>query len=86
MPPKPEGARALTNAERQARVRARKAIDTTRLVDLGDAVKVAAMYVLKGMRENPGGDAYVYHGSMAAVECLRDAVNDLKTYQIMGDG
>jgi hypothetical protein len=60
-------------------------IDPSRLIDLGDTVKAAGRGVLKGMRETPGGDAYEYHGSMAAVEWLRGAIEEFEQYQIFGE-
>lgn len=59
--------------------------DPHKLVDLADTVKAAGRDVLRGMRENPGGDAYEYRGSMFAVEWLREAIENFERYQIMGN-
>ena len=38
--------------------------------------------VLRGMKPNPGGDAYEYHGSMNAVEMLRDALTAFHDWEM----
>ena len=38
-----------------------------------------ARQVLAGMQPTPGGDAYVYTGSMRAIEQLRDVVEEWQT-------
>lgn len=55
------------------------------LIDLGETIKMAVEFVLKGFRESPAGDAYTYAGSMAAVDALREALEAYQRYQIMGD-
>jgi len=41
-----------------------------------DKVRTFARFVLQDMRENAGGDAYEYVGSMDQVEALREAIDD----------
>lgn len=42
----------------------------------------AANFVLEGMKETPGGDAYEYTGSMFNVEWLRQAVCNYEAAKI----
>lgn len=63
------------------RAMARK-MDKERLFDLLDELKAAAKAVLDGLRETPGGDAFVYGGSMNDVEWLRCAADAWEQYQM----
>ena len=42
----------------------------------------AADAVLRGMKPTPGGDAFIYTGSMNAVEALRDALSAFHDWEM----
>jgi hypothetical protein len=45
-----------------------------------DRVRSFANNLQRKMKQSPGGDEYVYRGSMNEVEALRDVLNDLEIY------
>lgn len=47
-----------------------------------DRVRSFAQLVQKQLKASPGGDQYIYRGSMNQVEALRDALNDLEGYMV----
>ena len=52
------------------------------LLEKAEELAAATRFVLQGLRENAGGDAYEYVGSMNNVEWLRDALNDYEAIKI----
>ena len=55
------------------------------MADAYDDLKAAAEHVMRGFKETPGGDAYVYRGSMNNVEWLRDTLNRIEAEQMEGE-
>lgn len=45
------------------------------VIDALDKVRTFAKFVCDDLKENAGGDAYEYVGSMDQVEALREAIN-----------
>jgi hypothetical protein len=52
-----------------------------RIGKLAEDVRAAARSVTSGMHLTPGGDAYEYRGSTAAVDDLIEALNALEDFQ-----
>ena len=52
-----------------------------RIGKLAEDVRAAARNVINDMRMLPGGDAYEYRGSTAAVDDLIEALNNLEHFQ-----
>ena len=50
-----------------------------------DRVRSFAHLIQREIKSNPGGDAYVYTGSMDLVEALRESLDDLEGYVIEND-
>lgn len=64
---------------------ARVRLDGRKLLSLTGEMKAAALEVIRGMSETPGGDAYTYNGSMEDVGWLQDSVNAYEDYLRTGE-
>ena len=62
-------------------VNGRRAPDLGRIGKLAEDLRCAAREVSDQMRRTPGGDAFEYHGSTAAVDNLIDKLNALEHFQ-----
>lgn len=54
------------------------------IIEALDKVRTWAKIVVNGMKESPGGDCYVYEGSMDEVEALREAISNAEGLAIVG--
>lgn len=59
--------------------------DPVVFVHVADHLCSAVQMLLKNFRKTPGGNAYVYHGSMNSVDDLKDLVNELEDLIMAAD-
>lgn len=75
---------AVTNDDLKDAARWVKTRDPVRALALADNMRSAAAAVMSDMKISPGGDEYVYGGSMNHVEWLKDAAEEFLSYLEMG--